>query len=261
MKDPLFEQGTKIADSKEVYDKTINEIKRLMGGYLIDLELDPEDYNLSLDLALERYQTRSQNSVEENFIFVEVQQEMQTYTLPNEVMQVRKAHRRGVATGTSGGGMMLDPFSMALTNTLYMMPQGAGGLATYDLAAQHRETIGRLFGHELLFTWNPTGKQITFHRRFTGNEAVSLWCYMYRPASVLLTEVYSRQWIRRYAMAQCKMILGEARATYSQYPGPAGGTTLNGAEMKNEALAEMTLLEEELMRQKDTGPGYGFVIG
>jgi len=119
-----------------------------------------------------------------------------------------------------------------------------------------------MFGLELMYTWNKVTKKISFHRKFAAPEQVLLWCFNYRPESILLTSYDSKQWIRDYAIAATKFMIGEARSFFSSIPGPGGGVTLNGDTLKNDALAEMQRLEEEVMTQRDGGDeGYYFVIG
>ena len=240
------------------------EIYLSLGGGMIDIELDPEHYNLAIDKALDRYRTRSQNAVEESFIFLEVQPDTSQYTLPNEVLEVRDCYRRG-ASGNTAGGTFFDPFSAAVVNSIYAIPFAsgtAGNLAMYDAALQYQELVGRMFGLKIVFSWNKVSKQLTFVRRFVAPEQIMLWVYNYRPENVLLTSYDSRQWIRDYSIAASKFILGEARSFLSSIPGPGGGVTLNGDALKADALAEMQRLEEEVAVQKEGGQeGYWFVIG
>lgn len=261
--DPLFNMGTEVASPQLSRNKLRKEIELNLGGGMIDLELDPEHYDLAIDKALDKYRTRSKNSVEESFIFLDVQEDTTQYVLPKEVTEVRRVYRRGIGTAGGNTGSTLDPFSSALINNLYTVPTtGAPDLVTYEFAMQQRELIGLMFGQEVLFTWNPQNKKITFHRRFTGAETFLVWCYNYQPDNVLMTEIYSRQWLRSWATAECKMMLGEARSTYAQIAGPQGGTTLNGEQLKSDAQAEMEKLEQDMYLQRDGGDeGYSFVIG
>jgi len=260
--DPLFNMGTEVSSVQQARNKLRKEIELTMGGGMIDLELDPEHYDLAIDKALDKYRTRSSNSVEESFIFLDVQMDVTQYTLHKEVTEVRRVYRRGLGTGGSTGAT-LDPFSSALVNSIYTMPSsGSADLATYDFAMQQRELIGRMFGADLQFTWDPQSKKIEFHRRFTAPETILVWCYNYRPDNVLLTEIYARQWLRSWSVAECKMMLGEARSTYAQIAGPQGGTTLNGDQLKADAQQEFERLEQDIMMQRDGGDsGYSFIIG
>jgi hypothetical protein len=83
----------------------------------------------------------------------------------------------------------------------------------------------------------------------------------YRPDITLFKDIYSKPWIRDYTLAVCKIMLGEARSKFGQIAGPQGGTTLNGADLKNQGQAEMERLEEDINKFADGGTPHSFVIG
>lgn len=58
--------------------KLLKEIRLLLGEGMVDVELDQEHYELAFDMALDRYRTRSQNAMEESFLFLDVQPEVST---------------------------------------------------------------------------------------------------------------------------------------------------------------------------------------
>lgn len=245
----------------------IKEIQLRLGAGMIDIELDPEHYDLAITYALDRYRQRSSNSLEESYIFLDLQPDTTTYTLPNEVQEVTRVFRRGI--GGNQGGPQIDPFSLAFSNNLYLINNpggmsagGSGTLATYDLAMQFQSMAGRMFGRELLFTWEPVTHKITFERAFVAVETILLQAWNTRPESVLFSDTYARPWLRDYATAICKQMLGEARGKFSQIAGPQGGFQLNGEAMKTEAAAELERLEKELINLIDQRyGGYGFSIG
>ena len=70
-------------------------IRMRLGDGMVDVELDAEHYNMSIDQAVMRYRQRSQNSQEESYAFLPLVGETQSYTLPNEILQVRQIFRRG----------------------------------------------------------------------------------------------------------------------------------------------------------------------
>ena len=61
-----------------------------------------------------------------------------------------------------------------------------------------------------------------------------------------------KQWIKKYALALCKELLGTIRSKYASLPIPNAETTLDGDTLRNEATAEkeflMTQLSEMLER-------------
>jgi hypothetical protein len=247
--------------------KMIKEIELMLGGQLVDVELDPEHYNLAFELALDRYRYRSNNAVEESFIFMNIQPDVSAYTLPDEIQEVVEVYRRTIGA-TGGGGASIDPFSLAFTNNLYMIqnPGGMGGggsgfLAQYELAMGYQELAGRMFGRDVQFTWSAATKKILFHRRFQANEMIALQVYNTKPEEVLLKDPYARPWIRDYAHARCKIMLGVAYSKYSSLAGPQGGITLSGDAMKQEGQTELERLETELKNNADSQNGFGFVIG
>jgi hypothetical protein len=87
-----------------------------------------------------------------------------------------------------------------------------------------------------------------------------LLCYNVRPDFSLVSDTYSGQWIKDYALANCKMMLGQAREKFAQIAGPQGGSSLNGAALKSEAQAEMDKLMEDL-KTGVTTQGWGWITG
>jgi hypothetical protein len=54
------------------------------------------------------------------------------------------------------------------------------------------------------------------------------------------------QWIRKYYLALCKELLGAVRAKYSTLPIPGAEVTLDGSELRSEAVAEKEALITQL---------------
>jgi hypothetical protein len=244
----------------------INEVQLYLGKNIVDLELDAEHWNFAVTAAFARYRQRSSNSTEESFLFLDIQPDVATYTLPDEVQDVRSIYRRSI--GGTAGGAAIDPFSLAFTNNIYMIqnPGGLGGsgsgmLATYDFAMQFQSLVGRMFGRDILYTWNSSTKRLTLHRRITNVEQVAIHIYNARPESDLLNDVYARPWLRDLAVAVSKQIIGEGRGKFSSIAGPQGGITLNGPEMKAEAKAEMERLDNEITQLVDSQIGMPMIIG
>ena len=244
---------------QNVYDY----VNARLGGGMIDVELDPIHYETALNKALGRFRQRSDNSVEESYVFLTCVEDQNEYTLPDEVIEVRKIYRRSIGSRTGGGdgGSLFEPFNMAYTNTYLLSGSKMGGLATYDLFSQHQELVGRMFGSFIEFKWNTTTKKLTLLQRPAASEEILLYCYNFRPDDQLLTDYLAKEWIKDYTLATCKYMLGEARSKFATIAGPAGGSTLNGDALKAEAQAEMEKLDNEVSLQVGGGGGYGFTIG
>lgn len=244
---------------KEIFDY----VDTFLGGGMVDVELDPIHYETALTKALTKYRQKNEHSVEESYISLELVEDQNVYTLPKEIMEVRQIFRRSVGSRSAGGdgGSIFEPFNLAYTNTYLLAGSSVGGLATYELFAQRQELVGRMFGSFIEFTWNNSTKVLTILQRPRAGEEVLLFCYNYRPDSQLLNDYLIIQWIKDYTLANCKLMLGEARSKFATFAGPQGGSTLNGDALKSEALQEIEKLEAELSTAVPGGTGYGFLIG
>lgn len=242
-------------------DELIKEIELRLGGQMVDVELDPEHYDLAIQKSFEKYRQRSENAVEEAFIVLQLIEGQSEYDLPDEIIEVRDVYRRSAGTLNSGGMGDIEPFETAYLNTYLLNSGRAGGSATYDFLAQNRETLARLFGQELIFTWNTVTKKLFLHRKIKANDEVYLYVYKQRTDEELLTDPYSSPWIKELALAYAKLVLAEARGKYNTIAGPQGGTTLNADALRSDAMAAIEKLEDELKTFVDGQVGFGIIIG
>jgi hypothetical protein len=252
-----------MADLKTMKKEVFDYVEAFLGGGMVDVELDPVHYETALTKALSKFRQRSDNSVEESYLFLNTVLDQNEYTLPNEVVEVRKIFRRSIGSRTGGGdgGTIFEPFNLAYTNTYLLASSNTGGLATYNMFAQYQELVGRMFGSFIEFNWNTTTKKLTLLQRPRAEEELLLYAYNYRPDSQLLEDYLAKQWIKDYTLASCKFMLGEARSKFATIAGPQGGSALNGDALKAEAQAEMEKLEAEVSTNVPGGVGYGFTIG
>jgi hypothetical protein len=246
-------------------NKVFKYIKTMLGDGMIDVELDPDHLEIALDRALTRYRQKSPNAVEESYLFLELIQDQNEYRLPDEVITVRQVFRRAIGSrsGIGAGGTLFEPFNLAYTNTYLMSGGMMGGLATYDAFAGYQKLVGRMFGSYIEFLWKPTSHLLDILQRpFAQGEQILIQSYNYRPDWVLLQDTYAKQWLKDYALATAKVMLGEARSKFSTIAGPGGGgMQLNGAALKQEAEKSFEALDKELDTFVAGGTGMTFVIG
>lgn len=240
----------------------LDYVKLQLGDQIIDLELDPAHYEAAYQKTIGTYRQRGNNAYEESYIFLEMLNDVNVYTLPQEVQTVRQVFRRTIGLMNGPYSTSFDPFSSATLNTYLLNYNYAGGLATYDFYAQYTELAARMFGGFINYTWNPVTKQIQLIRDPKGTgETILIWAYNLKPEITLLSDMQIRQWIRDYMVANCKMIIGEAREKFGTIAGPQGGGSLNGAAMKSEAQTQMDFLLEQLKLYVDGSQPLSFVIG
>jgi hypothetical protein len=252
-----------MSDTEIERTKVIEYIQAMLGGGMVDLELDPIHYTTSIDRALAKFRQRSSNAVEESFGFITLQLDKNDYILPKEVENVRQLFRRSIGSRTGGGdgGSLFEPFNLAYSNTYLLSSTHMGGLATYYAFASYQKLVGKIFGSEINFTFNKTTKLLTIMQRPRTEEEVLIWMYNFRPDFNLLQDTYAGQWLRDYALANCKVMIGEAREKFGTIASPQGGTTLNGTALKSEGKSEMEMLELDLINYKEGSTPLSFVIG
>jgi|TARA_B110000503_G_scaffold142917_1_gene241620 hypothetical protein len=237
--------------------------KAMLGDGMIDVELDPIHYETALIRALGVFRQRSDNAVEESYLHLTLTESQNEYILPKEVQQVRQIFRRSVGsrTGNGTGGSVFEPFSLAYTNTYLLSSTNMGGLLTYELFSQYQELVGKMFGSYINFTYHPQSHKLVIQQRPRGEESVMLLAYNTKPDFAIIDDTYAGQWVKDYTLANCKMMLGQAREKFASIAGPQGGTALNGAAIKQEGQNDIDRLTIELTTQVSGGNGYTWVIG
>lgn len=251
-------------------DQTLDPLKKQLIEYvqlqladqIVDIELDPSHYEAAYQRTIGVYRQRGQNAYEESYTFMELLDNVNVYTLPQEITQVRQIFRRTIGLSTGGGTYSFDPFGAATLNVYLLNFNYQGGLATYDFYQQYVELAARMFGGYINFTFNPVTKKLQLIRdpRGTG-EVVLLWTYNLRPEIVLLSDFQISQWIRDHMVGAAKYIIGEAREKFGTIAGPQGGGTLNGTAMKAEGQAMMDRCIEDLKLYVDGSQPLTLVIG
>ena len=251
-----------MSSNDQAKQQVFDYCKAMLGDGMVDVELDPIHYETALNRSLAVFRQRSDNAVEESYVFLNLLVDTNEYILPAEIQQVRQIYRRSIGSRTGGGsgGTVFEPFNLAYTNTYLLSSTNMGGLLTYELFAQYQELVGKMFGSFINFTYNSQTKKLRIEQRPRSEESVMLLCYNVRPDFSLVSDTYSGQWIKDYALANCKMMLGQAREKFAQIAGPQGGSALNGAALKSEAQAEMDKLMEDL-KTGVTTQGWGWITG
>jgi hypothetical protein len=251
-----------MADLTELKQAMFKNIALRLGEGIVDLELDPSHFSAAYQYAIATYRQRSQSAYEESYSLLTIEQHQDTYILPQEVTHVRQVFRRTVGLETGPGSSSFDPFSSAVLNTYLLNYSQVGGMATYDLYSGYLELAQRMFGGFVIHTFNKVTKELRLVRNFKGSgEQLLLWTDNLKPEIVLLQDPMISNWIYSWTLAQCKMIIGEAREKFGTIVGPGGGTTLNGAAMKSEATQMFTDLLEELRRYVDGSVPLTWIIG
>lgn len=249
-------------DLEQLKQALFENIRLRLGGDIIDLELDPQHYEAAFNYAIKVYRQRAQNANIESYTLMTVIKNVDTYTLPEEFINVRALFRRTVGLETGPSSTSFDPFSSAILNTYLLNYNYTGGMATYDFYAGYVELAARMFGGYVNYTFNPVTKVLRVVRDFKGTgERILVWADIQRPIAELLQDPGAGVWIGDYTLAILKVIIGEAREKFGTIAGPGGGTSLNGTTMKTEGKADQERLIDELKRYVDYSQPLSWIQG
>lgn len=251
-----------VANQTTPRQEIIDQVLILLGNNLVELDLEFADVNTALTIAIEKYRQRSSYSVQEAAFFLTLRNDMQIYTLPDDIIEVSRIWRRGLSANMNQTtGNQYDPFSLAYTNLYLLQPTGQGDLLTYEYYSQWTAQAGRMFGANYDFRWDERTHRLMIIRHQQVLEDVLLTAYMKVSDDSLITGTYSRPWIRDYTMAKTKILVGQAYEKFSSLPGPSGSITLNGAQLKAEGTAEILALEDQLTKYSAGDRPLPFIIG
>ena len=265
--DPNWEYGN---TTDSIRAAITDYIRMRLGDGIVDVELDKEHYEMAITQALIKYRQRAQNSVEESYASLQLLPETQEYILPKEVQQVRQIFRRGIGSVTGTTASQFEPFSSGYLNTYMLVAGRVGGLTNYELFVDYQKLAMKMFGGFMNFTFNPVTKKLTIVRKmpFQGanppleqQESVLLWIFNTKPDQMIFNDPQAFPWIQEYAYSFAKRIVGEARSKFNQIAGPQGGSSLNGDALKQEAVAEMEKLEDDLRQYVDGSQPLTWLMG
>jgi hypothetical protein len=251
-----------MATLNELKQEVFDYVRYSLGDGMVDVELDPQHYEQALKAAILRYRQRSSNSVEESYAFLDILQDTDTYTLPDEVISVKQIFRRSIGSTSTSSATQFEPFEAGFLNMYILQAGRVGGFLNYELFAQFQEMSQRMFGGFINFKFNKVSKQLQIIRRpRSETESVLLWTYNYKPDVTLLSDYKALPWLRDYTLALSKRSLGEAREKFATIAGPQGGTQLNGTALKSEAQNDIERLEKDIDMFVDGGDPMYFIIG
>jgi hypothetical protein len=122
-------------DLNQIKEEIYLDLRLRLGDQMIDVESDPDHFEMAYRSALRTYRQRAQNSTQEMYTLMTMNKNQNVYTLPEEFVNVRQVFRRSVGLETGPSAQTFDPFSSAIMNTYLLNYNVAGGLATYEFFA------------------------------------------------------------------------------------------------------------------------------
>jgi hypothetical protein len=244
------------------------DIRYELGYPTIDVEVSPQQLDYAIDKALGEYRARASNAYRRGFFFMAITAENQNFILAskisgmNKIVDVLGCYRLTSSFLSSAHGAGV--YGQIVLQHMYNM--GTFDLLSYHIMAEYTKLMEILFAARLSFTWNEQTRTLHLQNRFPFNERqICIEATTERTEQDLLTDRYTKVWLRRYALAVTRIILAETRGKFSSLPGASGAITLNASELRQAAATEIEacLLEiDQFVADKPEEYGkYDFTFG
>lgn len=229
--------------------RLVNAIKAQLGYPAVCVELQEENFQTAINIALAEFRRRSDSAYERKHVLFTIKAGQPIYYLndpvigTNRIVDIQHVHRVStIGLNVLGGdngiyaqifynqffyGAMIDILSIHLANSM-------------------AEEFEKIFAGTLMYEWNEAKRELTFLRKLYKDERVVLECYMEKTEQELLTDRWSQPWIRDWAYAKCLEMTGLIRSKYANLPGANGGLALNGDTLLNKAETMFLELQRQI---------------
>lgn len=245
-------------------EEAIEEIKFNLGGTIVDIEAEHDEYMAALRYAHRVYLQRAENATEQVMILFQAEKGRQTYDLEDlNILRLHRIYRHSIGTAYNADNQ-LDPFTMMYHNHFMASASGTtayGSIGIIHMQHMHINLLQDLLANEVQFIWNNSSKELNIMKRIARKELLILDCERKRDMVELLDDPDIEPWMIAYATARLKMILGQAYGKFANLAGPNGGVQLGGNELRQEGKEETDKLEEEIVRLTTSTKGMPFTRG
>lgn len=138
---------------------------------------------------------------------------------------------------------------------VFAAPSSMGLYSTYTQTIQYVQMAKRILNAEP--DWRQEGRALLIFPIPKTNGAMRV---EYKSHTLTLDQLPERDHdlVKRYALAFAKRDVAQTRSKYAEFPGAQGMTTLNGAQLLQEAQQEMEALERELANSQMP---IGYLVG
>ena len=139
-------------------------------------------------------------------------------------------------------------------------------MLSYYFVSSYIEEMQILFADHLTYNWHENTRELHIYHTVYDHERVLVDAYTERTEQDLFTNRETKEWIKRWAVAESKMMLSQIRGKFQTLPGPNGSTTLNSQELITQGETEkadlLQELEDKSMQNLDeAGQGATFILG
>jgi hypothetical protein len=266
------------------YDALAQRIRRQMGEPLVNVEIANEQIYDNIAQAME-YFTKYAGYTEEFLVFDSKKYTkgvgINVATLINQTEEMYKSQTPGLSAGydydLNSYRRVLDCFSFTYgettgINTLFTLEQAMAqqiyssymvgnfgfDLISWEILKGFIDTRTKVLAMTPHFRFDPKNQILRIIPEPIPEQTYLgvVGCYLERPVKDLINE----RWIYRYALALCKITVGNVRGKYGG-TNLFGGGQVNYSDFMSQGITERDTLENELKNTYEDVTGAMFFIG
>lgn len=225
-------------------------ILRQLGHPLVDVEIHEDQLRDCVNDAIEEF--TKYVIQEEQYLSLNLEDyNTSGYTLPNNVAGIFSMEESMYGNNQGGINTLFSIQNSMWNAGMLTIPNAgsSGGWINYEMAMQYIDLIHRLTAAKFYFEYNERNKLLTLIPNPTLVEMkgyICIGCNVIRPDD----QHFGESWVKRYALARAKIIVGMHRTKYSQTTLLGGGSI--DQTIRAEGLAEMKDLKDELIKTYNT---------
>jgi hypothetical protein len=227
----------------------IDNLYMRLGAPSINVELTREQMDLAVQRGLDYIRRDSGAGYNRGYFFLDIRAGQQDYILSSKTVGFNKIvdimflyrPRGGFLNSTFGG----EIYGQQMIQQLYV--SGTFDILSYHLLASYQTVVQKLFASDFQFQFNERTRKLSIMRKIARNERILVDAIIEKTEQDLFTDRMTKNWIENWALSEAKIMLGDMRGKYSSLPGAGGAVTMNGSELKSDAIA----MQDRLLKQLD----------
>ena len=226
-------------------------IKEELGAPCLHVEVTNDVIETKIDDAVKVFAKHSGDATYRTAMLINLSAGETEYVVDENIETVVNLNHD---QGSYGGGIdtLFTP-----QNQIYSYDLGIGGfrdfgqdLISYQAAMEYIELSRNMLRAEYFLEYNKYTNTLKITPAATDNISAVLEVYSKRDfGNISESEIYDEEFIKEYALALTKIILGRIRSKFEGIPLPGGGS-LDGSSLIAEGIEDRNKLKEDLMNNE-----------
>ena len=240
---------TSIEELNPFYREILDFILARLGYPVVKVELTPFQIKTAIDEAVQRMSYHAPMWSKQYAVFQTVSGQ-NLYELPQFIADnlTYVVYKKTLLSIQAQAGTLEFDYFIKYFQDAHLFSDFSVG--EFYILQMHLEMVRKILSQE--GSWDVLNNRIL---QLTPTPVVDDYCILeYRALDANTIHPAYKSWIKRFALACSKEILGQIRSKFKSLPGPGGGAQLNGDALIEQATKEKEMLLEELLKELEEPP-------